>query len=46
MFGWAVSGRRSAPAIIAVFVLLLILGIVTFVTDNAKRRATAPWRAL
>ena len=46
MFGWAVSGRRSAPAIVAVFVLLLILSIVTFVTDNAKRRGYCPMEGI
>ena len=37
MFGWAVPGVRSAPAIVTGFVLLLILIIVKFVTDNSEK---------
>ena len=46
MFGWAVPGVRSAPAIVAGFVLLFILSSVTFVTDNAKRRGYCPMEGI
>ena len=47
MFGWAVPGMvPSVPVIVAGFVLLLILSIVKFLTDNAKKRGCCPMEAI
>ena len=47
VFGWAVPGMvLGVPAIVAGFVLLLILSTVKFLIDNAKKRGCCPMEGI